>query len=206
MPQYLSPGVYVEEVPSAVKPIAGVSTSTAGFIGIVAEVLAVPPTFSRRTQKITTADGSTQSFDLDAYPVVTTPDTYEVRVGNQQVAAGLNNKNAEKKSQVNLFEAPPKGAVITVEYTTDARRGVELGDASKTKFTLPTDGNAVVPCSQRSFRGVELKLQIARFARRKAKSEVDAVGFVERLFVLAPQAHLQAAACAAALLDVEMED
>jgi phage tail sheath protein FI len=35
MPQYLSPGVYVEEVPSAIKPIAGVSTSTPGFIGIV---------------------------------------------------------------------------------------------------------------------------------------------------------------------------
>ena len=35
MPQYLSPGVYVEEVPSAVKAIAGVSTSTPGFIGIV---------------------------------------------------------------------------------------------------------------------------------------------------------------------------
>jgi phage tail sheath protein FI len=35
MPQYLSPGVYVEEVPSSVKAIAGVSTSTAGFIGVV---------------------------------------------------------------------------------------------------------------------------------------------------------------------------
>ena len=35
MPQYLSPGVYVEEVPSAVKAIAGVSTSTPGFIGLV---------------------------------------------------------------------------------------------------------------------------------------------------------------------------
>lgn len=35
MPEYLSPGVYVEEVPSAVKPIAGVSTSTAAFLGIV---------------------------------------------------------------------------------------------------------------------------------------------------------------------------
>lgn len=35
MPQYLSPGVYVQEVPSAVKAIAGVSTSTPGFIGIV---------------------------------------------------------------------------------------------------------------------------------------------------------------------------
>ncbi len=35
MAQYLSPGVYVEEVPSSVKAIAGVSTSTAGFIGLV---------------------------------------------------------------------------------------------------------------------------------------------------------------------------
>src|SRR5215469_655872 len=35
MPEYLSPGVYVEEVPSAIKPIVGVSTSTAAFVGIV---------------------------------------------------------------------------------------------------------------------------------------------------------------------------
>jgi phage tail sheath protein FI len=42
MPQYLSPGVYVEEVPSAVKPIAGVGTSTAGFIGLVADNVTMP--------------------------------------------------------------------------------------------------------------------------------------------------------------------
>jgi phage tail sheath protein FI len=34
MPQYLSPGVYVEEVPGT-PPIVGVGTSTAGFIGVV---------------------------------------------------------------------------------------------------------------------------------------------------------------------------
>jgi len=39
MPQYLSPGVFVEEVPSAVKAIAGVSTSTAAFIGIVPDTV-----------------------------------------------------------------------------------------------------------------------------------------------------------------------
>lgn len=42
MPQYLSPGVYVEEIPSAVQAIAGVGTSTAGFIGIVPDSLTVP--------------------------------------------------------------------------------------------------------------------------------------------------------------------
>jgi len=33
MPEYLSPGVYVEEVPSGSRPIQGVGTSTAGFVG-----------------------------------------------------------------------------------------------------------------------------------------------------------------------------
>ena len=33
MPEYLSPGVFIEEVPSALKAIEGVSTSTAAFVG-----------------------------------------------------------------------------------------------------------------------------------------------------------------------------
>ncbi len=33
MPEYLSPGVYIEEVPARIKAIEGVSTSTAGFVG-----------------------------------------------------------------------------------------------------------------------------------------------------------------------------
>jgi phage tail sheath protein FI len=36
MPEYLSPGVYVEEVDAGPKPIEGVSTSTAGAIGVTA--------------------------------------------------------------------------------------------------------------------------------------------------------------------------
>jgi phage tail sheath protein FI len=34
MPELLHPGVYVQELPSAVKPIEGVSTSTAAFVGV----------------------------------------------------------------------------------------------------------------------------------------------------------------------------
>ena len=45
MPQYLSPGVYVEEVPSGGAPIAGVGTSTAGFIGQTADQVNVPGEF-----------------------------------------------------------------------------------------------------------------------------------------------------------------
>jgi phage tail sheath protein FI len=34
MPEYLSPGVYVEEIAAGPRPIAGVSTSTAGMVGV----------------------------------------------------------------------------------------------------------------------------------------------------------------------------
>ena len=44
MPEYLSPGVYVEEVDTGNKPIEGVSTSTVGFLGI-AERGPTAPTF-----------------------------------------------------------------------------------------------------------------------------------------------------------------
>src|SRR5262245_351760 len=33
MPEYLAPGVYVEEISNGPRPIEGVSTSTAGFVG-----------------------------------------------------------------------------------------------------------------------------------------------------------------------------
>jgi phage tail sheath protein FI len=42
MPEYLSPGIYVEQAPAAVQPIAGVGTSTAGFIGVVPDTVSVP--------------------------------------------------------------------------------------------------------------------------------------------------------------------
>jgi phage tail sheath protein FI len=33
MPEYLSPGVFVEEAPAGARPIGGVGTSTAAFVG-----------------------------------------------------------------------------------------------------------------------------------------------------------------------------
>jgi hypothetical protein len=64
MPQYLAPGVYVEEVPSAIKPIAGVGTSTAGFIGAVADDVSMPLKPGRTGKK---SDGSVEPADF--YPV-----------------------------------------------------------------------------------------------------------------------------------------
>src|SRR5215831_3595849 len=67
MASYLSPGVYVEEVPSATRPIAGVSTSTAGFIGILPASYRVPTGVSR--SKVFEGDGKTTRFPLANDPV-----------------------------------------------------------------------------------------------------------------------------------------
>lgn len=61
MPEYLSPGVYVEEIDKGPKPIEGVGTSTAVFIG-----------FSEKAQATEAANGETVTRDLLNKPVFVT--------------------------------------------------------------------------------------------------------------------------------------
>src|SRR5262249_48464365 len=67
MPQYLSPGVYVQEVPSAVKPIAGVSTSTACFIGIVPPTIHIPRENPKYDPTKESTPNSNQPFNVDEF-------------------------------------------------------------------------------------------------------------------------------------------
>lgn len=73
MPQYFAPGVYVEEVSSGIKPIAGVGTSTAGFVGAVADDVTLPALPGQpdahyplvpagQAQLVTSWEGFTQGF------------------------------------------------------------------------------------------------------------------------------------------------
>jgi phage tail sheath protein FI len=120
MPQYLSPGVYVEEVPSAVKAIAGVGTSTAGFIGIVPDSLTVPVSSSLVTnEKVGVGDGTTTAFNLQRYPVVTQGGAFQVRLDGAPVAATLSNDDANTRSRVTFAAAPANGAVITGDFVYD---------------------------------------------------------------------------------------
>ncbi|MBD2503811.1 phage tail sheath family protein [Anabaena azotica] len=56
MPPYLSPGVYVEEVPAGASPIAGVGTSTAGFIAIITQGT-IPIPAERMIKKESSTEG-----------------------------------------------------------------------------------------------------------------------------------------------------
>ena len=69
MPEYLSPGVYVEEVPPAALPIEGVGTSTAGFIGVVPGAVKMPDQPGKFELEME-ADGVTPKTDANGNPIV----------------------------------------------------------------------------------------------------------------------------------------
>ena len=52
MPEYLAPGVYVEEIDTGSKPIEGVSTSTSGMIGVTVFGLLLTPVFYVLVRKL----------------------------------------------------------------------------------------------------------------------------------------------------------
>ncbi|MGI0484853.1 phage tail sheath family protein [Pantanalinema rosaneae CENA516] len=148
MPNYQSPGVYVEEIPSAVKAIAGVSTSVVGFIGIVPDSLTIPTSpvieVSEDVQEIDNTN-TKDTFPLKQYPVNKSPGTYRVRVGAEEAAASLiDGQDAQGKTiaQVKFDKAPtPATKVkITIDYIVLANQVtnevLDKGDGSKTRFKL----------------------------------------------------------------------
>jgi phage tail sheath protein FI len=106
----LHPGVYVEEVPSAAKPIAGVGTSTAGFIGVFGDNINI-------MEDVGTGDGTKREFPLKHYPVVTDVGSFKVNVAGTDTNAELVNDDANKISKATVTGAAPKASEkVTVEY------------------------------------------------------------------------------------------
>jgi phage tail sheath protein FI len=114
MAQYLSPGVYVEEVPSAIKPIAGVSTSTAGFIGVVADFISQPLGKSTGAS-VATGDGTKTTFNLPVYPIDKTHTTVKVDGTAATTGVTLANDDTNKVSTATFATAPTNGSKITVD-------------------------------------------------------------------------------------------
>lgn len=115
MPQYLSPGVYVEEVPSAIKPIAGVSTSTAAFIGIVPDSFPIPPSYPVLNEKAI-ADG-TDRVQLKNYPASEAEGAYQTRIPGLVLAnQRIENNHSERKAYIKLALAPAASDEIRATY------------------------------------------------------------------------------------------
>jgi uncharacterized protein len=132
MPQYFSPGVYVEEVPSAVQAIAGVGTSTAGFIGIVPNDIDLPVRISG--ERIIPEQGAGKTFNLGKAPVATDAGTYDVWVG------GLLDEGATLANA----DGAPSTVTITREHNGKA---VVVNYLQRQPLAIPVEAGAVKLCT-----------------------------------------------------------
>lgn len=138
MPTYLAPGVYVEEVSSGIKPIAGVGTNTAGFIGVVPLTVALSPRTMTNT-RIAKGDGTKTDFEIP--PPETTNVTFEVDSTVEPFTFYVNGApqtqskpkvevdTVTKKPILKLATAPPVDAVITGSYVVKLTFAVQGGVA-----------------------------------------------------------------------------
>lgn len=148
--KYRAPGVYVEEVPSLVKAIAGVSTSTPGFIGITITNVTV-------NVNLNDGDSTTREFTISQsqshYPVIEKQGSYHFFVDGKEMPATLKNDEATRVAKVTFDVIPTAGATITGNYQYQATESGSVidqplnhtvnliignGDGKKPEFELPT--------------------------------------------------------------------
>ncbi|ANZ23949.1 phage tail protein [Rhodococcus sp. WB1] len=107
MPTYLSPGVYVEEVDSGSRPIEGVGTAVAAFVGLSEKGLFNEPTLVSNWTQFTGlfggfVDGACLARSVYAYFQNGGGNAYIVRIGDS-------NGNSGSKSAPKPVEAAPQG-------------------------------------------------------------------------------------------------
>jgi phage tail sheath protein FI len=126
MPQYLSPGVYVEEVESGSKPIEGVGTAVAAFVGLAARGPANQPTLVTNWSQFTQTFGefvenSYLAHAVYGYFLNGGGAAYVVRVGadGAMPAAAAELASAKDKGtsayRAMALEAGPAGNDITID-------------------------------------------------------------------------------------------
>jgi uncharacterized protein len=151
MPQYLSPGVYVEEVESGSKPIEGVGTAVAAFVGIADQGPVNQPTLVTNWTQFTTTFGDFVPDSYLAHAVYGYFQNgggacYVIRVG----ANGNGSKPAARAAltsgakadletySVTALEPGAEGDALSVEIKDPAssKDGDEGADKPDTSFTV----------------------------------------------------------------------
>lgn len=149
MPNYLSPGVYVEEVEAGSRPIEGVGTAVAAFVGLAARGPANTPTLVTNWNQFTATfgefvEGSYLAHSVYGYFLNGGGAAYVVRVGADgvQPVAGADLPSAadggKPAFRVAALEAGPSGNDISVEVQASGE-----GDGGTFKLVVKQGGKAV---------------------------------------------------------------
>jgi phage tail sheath protein FI len=160
MPTYLSPGVYVEEVSSGSKPIEGVGTAVAAFVGLAPRGPVNQPTLVTNWRQYVeafgdVADGAYLGHAVYGYFLNGGGTCYVVRIGGDQSEPGDQRAPAQARLgdlEVRALEPGPEGNDITIEVT-DPPEGsdegtvrivVVRGDTREEHDALPFSGRGNV--------------------------------------------------------------
>ncbi|HEU4422518.1 MAG TPA: phage tail sheath subtilisin-like domain-containing protein [Pilimelia sp.] len=100
MPTYLSPGVYVEEVPAGARPIEGVGTAVAAFVGFATDGPFNTPTLVSNWEKFTETfgdfvEGGYLAHAVYGYFLNGGGNCYVIRVGGSRSDNGHGNRNPQ---------------------------------------------------------------------------------------------------------------
>jgi phage tail sheath protein FI len=115
MPTYLSPGVYVEEVSSGSRPIEGVGTAVAAFVGFAEQGPMNEPTLVTNWTQFTSTFGAFPEHGYLAQSVYAYFNNgggaaYVVRIGDGASGNGHANGNGQVEPAVARAELPAAGA------------------------------------------------------------------------------------------------
>ncbi len=147
MPNYLSPGVYVEEVEAGSRPIEGVGTAVAAFVGLAARGPANAPTLVTNWNQFTSTfgefiEGSYLAHAVYGYFLNGGGAAYVVRVGADgtmpRASAQLPSAadKAKPAFQVLALDAGPAGNDVSVEVEA-------AGDEGAFRIVVKQAGKAV---------------------------------------------------------------
>lgn len=124
MPEYLAPGVYVEEIEIGAKPIEGVSTSTAAFIGAAADGPILEPTLVTSWSQFESAFGGIVSsqtvylgYAVDDFFRNGGKRAYIVRVASSSAAKSkytIQNRDGNNSIVVEAAKVGVQGDTITI--------------------------------------------------------------------------------------------
>jgi hypothetical protein len=127
MPTYLSPGVYVEEVPSGSAPIEGVGTAIAAFIGMAPQGPVNTPTMVTNWRQYTALFGDITSgaylgHAVYGYFLNGGGTCYVVRVGADDNGDGRSVDRSPARArigdlEVRALEPGPEGNATTIEVS-----------------------------------------------------------------------------------------
>jgi Bacteriophage tail sheath protein len=145
MPNYLSPGVYVEEVEAGSRPIEGVGTAVAAFVGLAAQGPFNTPTLVTNWTQFTSTfgafvEGSYLAHSVYGYFSNGGGACYVVRIGEDgaaptaraELTSGTDKTLASYR--INALEAGPTGNDIQIEVS-------DVGDGDDDSFTLTVRSN-----------------------------------------------------------------